>query len=79
MDIEGAEADALLGGKTVIEECMPMLAISAYHKMRDMFELIELMDELGKGNYEFFLRHTFYYQKIKIQPDVIIYAKRKSG
>lgn len=76
MDIEGAEADALLGGKTVIGECMPVLAISAYHKMKDMFELVELIDELGAGNYDFYLRHTFYYQKIKIQPDVIIYAKR---
>lgn len=79
MDIEGAEAEALLGGKDLIRECMPMLAISAYHKMRDMFELIELIDELGEGNYEFYLRHTFYYQKIKVQPDVIIYAKRKNG
>lgn len=77
MDIEGAEADALLGGKNVIKENMPTLAISAYHKMRDMFELIELIDELGNGNYDFYLRHTFYYQTVDIQPDVIIYAKRK--
>lgn len=79
MDIEGAEADALLGAKKIIEKYLPELAISAYHKMRDMFELVELIDELGNGNYDFYLRHTFYYQTVKIQPDVIIYAKRKMG
>lgn len=79
MDIEGAESDALLGGKTVIAKYLPVLAISAYHKMRDMFELIELIDEIGFGKYDFYLRHTFYYQKVRIQPDVIIYAKRKMG
>ncbi len=79
MDIEGAEADALLGGRRMIEKYLPVLAISAYHKMRDMFELVELIDELGSGNYDIYLRHTFYYQKVRIQPDVIIYAKRKIG
>lgn len=79
MDIEGAEADALMGGKTVISECMPTLAISAYHKMKDIFELMELIDKIGAGKYQFYLRHTFYYQKVRIQPDVIIYAKRKMG
>lgn len=79
MDIEGAEADALMGGEKLIGRYLPVLAISAYHKMRDMFELIELIDKIGAGNYDFYLRHTFYYQKVKIQPDVIIYAKRKIG
>lgn len=78
MDIEGAEADALLGGKEVIGKYLPMLAISAYHKMRDIFELVELIDELGSGNYDIYLRHTFYYQKVMMQPDVIIYAKKKN-
>ena len=73
MDIEGAERAALLGGRNVIGNCTPTLAISAYHKAEDLFDLIELIREINKG-YKIYLRHTFYYQTVRYQPDVIIYA-----
>lgn len=78
MDIEGSERNALIGAKNIIKKYLPTLAISAYHKMEDMFTLVELIQEISGNRYDIFMRHTFYYQKIKIQPDVIIYAKRRS-
>lgn len=77
MDIEGSERNALIGAKNIIKKHLPTLAISAYHKMEDMFALIELIQELSNNKYEIYLRHTFYYQNVRIQPDVIIYAKKK--
>lgn len=73
MDIEGAEKAALIGGKNIIKKYKPTLAVSAYHKAEDLFELIEVIRNLGK-EYTIYLRHTFFYQSVKIQPDVIIYA-----
>lgn len=74
MDIEGAEKAALIGGKTIISKYHPTLAVSAYHRAEDLFSLVELIQNLGRGEYNIYLRHTFYYQKVKVQPDVIIYA-----
>lgn len=78
MDIEGAEEAALLGGSKIIRDNLPTLAISAYHKMHDMYYLIELIRKLSSNKYNIYMRHTFYYQKVKVQPDVIIFAVRKS-
>jgi FkbM family methyltransferase len=39
MDIEGAEKEALLGAETVIKAVKPKLAICAYHKTQDFYEL----------------------------------------
>lgn len=39
MDIEGAEKEALLGGKESISRYRPKLAICAYHKPEDILEL----------------------------------------
>ncbi|MBQ4371882.1 MAG: FkbM family methyltransferase [Firmicutes bacterium] len=39
LDIEGAEADALEGGRLTIERCGPALMVYAYHRLRDMWEL----------------------------------------
>lgn len=56
MDIEGAEKHALLGMKNIIDKAHPKLAISAYHKPEDIYELPQLITQLGKG-YRFALRH----------------------
>ena len=77
MDIEGAEESAVLGGVHIIGEYLPTLAISAYHKKEDLFYLPQLIQELGRKQYKIYLRHTFFYQKVKIQPDVIIYAVKR--
>ncbi|MDR0919210.1 MAG: FkbM family methyltransferase [Oscillospiraceae bacterium] len=39
MDIEGAEMDALIGAKNIISKFLPTLAISAYHKFGDIWEI----------------------------------------
>ena len=39
MDIEGFEIPALNGAKRIIKEYKPKLAISAYHKISDLWEI----------------------------------------
>lgn len=46
MDIEGAEADALIGGREIIRRDNPILFICAYHKQGDIWDLPLLMREL---------------------------------
>lgn len=74
MDIEGMEKRALLGAADIIRKQAPLLAISAYHKIEDMWELVEVIKSLNP-EYRIYFRHTFYYVEERIQPDVIIYAK----
>ncbi len=56
MDIEGAEYDALLGAKKLICAQKPVLAISVYHKLEDLFRLPLLINSLGVS-YRYYLRH----------------------
>ncbi len=56
MDIEGAEIDALLGAKNIIQEQQPVLAISVYHKFDDLWE-IPLLIKSFETNYKYYLRH----------------------
>lgn len=59
MDIEGAESKALAGAKGLITQHRPRLAISAYHKPRDLWELLLLIKRWDLA-YEFHLRsHSF--------------------
>ncbi len=55
MDIEGAEADALRGGRNVIRRDNPILAVCTYHKQGDIWDLPLLMRELCP-NSKLFLR-----------------------
>ena len=55
MDIEGAEASALLGAQAMIQHHRPRLAISAYHRPRDLWELLLQIHAWGLG-YSFHLR-----------------------
>lgn len=55
MDIEGAEASALLGAQAMIQHHRPRLAISAYHRPRDMWELL-LQIHAWELGYSFYLR-----------------------
>lgn len=79
MDIEGSEYSALLGGRETIRNFLPTLAICAYHKRDDLFRLPELINSISDRRYSLFIRHTFYYQTVNIQPDVIIYAVAKKN
>lgn len=56
MDIEGAEYDALIGAKRIIKEQRPKLAISVYHKPKDIVEISRLILSYNK-NYKLYLRH----------------------
>ena len=56
MDIEGAEAAALLGCSGILSESRPVLAVSAYHYPTDIWKLPLLIDQLMPGS-RLFLRH----------------------
>jgi FkbM family methyltransferase len=55
MDIEGAEMDALRGSLELLKRHKPSLAISAYHKPEDLWEIGLWLDGLDLG-YKFALR-----------------------
>lgn len=55
LDIEGAEKEALIGAESVIRKRHPKLAICAYHKPEDIYELPRLIYQLNP-NYRFSLR-----------------------
>lgn len=46
MDIEGAEGDALRGMRRLLAEQRPVLAISAYHRTADLWEIPALVRDL---------------------------------
>ena len=55
MDIEGSEKEALKGAANIIKQAKPKLAICAYHKPEDIYELPQTI--LGiRGDYRFTLR-----------------------
>jgi FkbM family methyltransferase len=56
MDIEGSEADALIGSKEKIKKCRPKLAIAAYHYGRDLWYLADVIREI-RSDYRIYLRH----------------------
>jgi FkbM family methyltransferase len=55
MDIEGAELDALIGSKDVIEKHNPVLAICAYHQQDHLWRVPLLIAAIS-SEYKFFLR-----------------------
>ncbi len=56
-DIEGSELYALIGGKSVLENFRPTLAICVYHKLIDFYEIPKWLDDLNLG-YRFYLQHS---------------------
>jgi len=56
MDIEGSEFDALHGAKRVITRDKPLVAISVYHRIGDMFAIMDYLYHLVPA-YHFWLRH----------------------
>jgi len=55
MDVEGAEADVIMGAADTIRRFRPKLQVSLYHKIGDFFELPLLIDSLCPG-YKYYLR-----------------------
>lgn len=56
MDIEGAEMDAIDGAMKIIREFKPRLAISAYHKPDDLWEIPIKLKSLNP-NYKLYFGH----------------------
>ena len=56
LDVEGAELDTLQGAVIAISRDKPKMAISAYHKKEDLWQLIQYLHSL-RPDYEFSLRH----------------------
>jgi FkbM family methyltransferase len=55
MNIEGAELDALRGAASTIRRYRPRLAIAAYHRPSDLWQIAGVIEEIAPG-YEFYLR-----------------------
>lgn len=58
-DVEGAEKEALEGMQKILTEQKPKLCISAYHRSKDIFELILQINSINP-NYKISLRHHPY-------------------
>ena len=55
MDVEGAELEALIGAKKTIEYYKPKLAISVYHRVRDLVDIPLFLKRL-RPDYELYLQ-----------------------
>ncbi|MFA6947540.1 MAG: FkbM family methyltransferase [Eubacteriales bacterium] len=60
LDVEGAEREALCGCARTIERCSPDIALSLYHRTRDLWELSQLLSELTGGGRRLYLRRPRY-------------------
>ena len=56
-DVEGAEAEALVGSLATIRKYSPALRIAVYHRSCDIFSIINYMREHTE-NYDFYVRRT---------------------
>ena len=60
-DVEGAEAEALIGSEKTISRCHPALLVSLYHRSRDVFSLVNYLAD--KYTY-----YRFYLRRIRCLP-----------
>ncbi len=56
VDIEGSEQAFIHGAKNTIVKNRPILLLSAYHKVSDLWELLYFLSHLNLG-YKFYIRH----------------------
>lgn len=59
LDVEGAEIQALRGAEGLIKRFRPVMAISLYHRPRDVWEIPELLSPICK-EYLFYIRQHHY-------------------
>lgn len=69
MDIEGCELKALQGAVSTLKKYKPKLAIAAYHKYEDYYEIPKFLNELDIGYKFYFTNYTLGFT------DTVIYAK----
>ena len=67
-DVEGSEKDALLGAQSIIKKWRPVMALSAYHKPDDLWELPDLISSISKEYIFYFRQHYFN------SFDIVLYA-----
>lgn len=72
MDIEGAEAEALMGASGTIQTFNPKLAICVYHKKDDFYKIPTLIQQLCDG-YSFYLDHYTIHRH-----ETVLYGLHKS-
>ena len=58
-DVEGAEYDAIIGSKRLMEDLQSDLLVSLYHKSEDLYSLPMLIHSINP-NYKFYLRRLPY-------------------
>ena len=68
LDVEGSEKDALLGAQSIIKKWRPVMALSAYHKPQDLWELPNLISSISK-EYAFYFRQHYFNSF-----DIVLYA-----
>lgn len=56
MDIEGAEYDAILGMRKTLEQ-HPVLMVSIYHMVEDLYRLQLLIESMCPNVYDYYIRH----------------------
>lgn len=56
IDTEGFELEVLKGAKYMISKYRPLIAVAAYHKINDIFDITEFILSLNP-NYKMFFRH----------------------
>ncbi len=73
-DVEGAEANALLGSEKTVAASSPDLLVSLYHRSEDLFALPILVNEL-------FPEYSLYLRRFEYVPawDINLYAIKRSG
>ena len=69
MDIEGCELKALQGAQNTLKKYKPKLAIAAYHKYEDYYEIPKFLNELNIGYKFYFANYTLGFS------DTVIYVK----
>lgn len=57
INIEGADAAAILGAKRIIKEYKPIIAVQGHHKVQHLWEIVEIIENYSESEYKFYLRN----------------------
>lgn len=71
MDIEGCELKALQGAVNTLKKYKPKLAIAAYHKYDDYYEIPKFLNELNIGYRFYFANYTLGFTDTIIYSDIM--------
>jgi hypothetical protein len=61
IDVEGHDREAIRGMRELLQRSKPVVAVSLYHRPRDIVELtLFLKQALGDASYRFYVRQHLY-------------------